>query len=121
MPRHLSSHFTLEEMIHSQAATRQRIDNSPSPEILSNLRRLAATLEEVRSLLGDAPILISSGYRCPALNRATSGSKKALTCTDLLLTLPHQPSVRFFKPRKKSDLQEWHLTNSFTSMVNGCT
>lgn len=74
-PRHLSRHFTLDELIVSQAAARRGIDNTPAPEIVRNLRRLAVLLERVRRLLGGTPILVSSGYRCPGLNAAVGGSK----------------------------------------------
>ena len=74
MPRKLSEHFTLEEMILSQTAARKDIDNTPTPAIVANLRLTVATLEEIRTLLG-VPILVSSGYRSPALNKAVGGSK----------------------------------------------
>jgi hypothetical protein len=60
-------------MTLSQTAARKGIDNTATPEIVANLKRVAATLEEVRALLG-APILVSSGYRSPALNKAIGGS-----------------------------------------------
>jgi zinc D-Ala-D-Ala carboxypeptidase len=69
----LSTHFTLEEMIASQTAAREGIDNTPTPEIIEALKYTAQGLEGVRILLG-VPILVSSGYRCLALNRAI-GSK----------------------------------------------
>lgn len=68
----LTPHFTLEELIHSDTANARGIDNSPSPEIIENLRKTAQMLERVRTLLGQ-PITISSGYRCPALNAAVGG------------------------------------------------
>ena len=74
MPRKLSEHFTLEEMILSQTAARKDIDNTPTPGIVANLRLTVATLEEIRTLLG-VPILVSSGYRSPALNKTVGGSK----------------------------------------------
>ncbi|MFN7646991.1 MAG: D-Ala-D-Ala carboxypeptidase family metallohydrolase [Acidobacteriota bacterium] len=74
MPKQLTEHFTLQEMVISQTAARMGIDNTPTPEILKNLRIMAAKLEEIRSLLG-VPVLVSSGYRCPALNKAVGGSK----------------------------------------------
>ena len=77
MPNRLSEHFTEEELILSQTAARQGIDNSPSPAILANLGRLAGVLEEVRALLGGVPILVSSGYRCPKLNEAVDGAKNS--------------------------------------------
>jgi len=76
MPTRLSEHFTLEELIFSQTAARKGIDNTPSAEIVANLRALARVLEEVRVLLG-APIMVSSGYRSPELNRAVGGAKRS--------------------------------------------
>ncbi|OEZ68179.1 peptidase M15 [Janthinobacterium sp. HH103] len=69
----LSPHFGLAELVASQVATRQGIDNAPAPAIVANLTRLAALLEQVRALVG-APIAISSGYRSPALNKAVGGA-----------------------------------------------
>lgn len=77
MPTVLSEHFTLEEMILSQTAAREGIDNTPSPAIVENLRRLAAVLEEVRALLGGTAVLVSSGYRSSALNKAIGGAQKS--------------------------------------------
>jgi hypothetical protein len=77
MPRNLSEHFTLEELIISQTAARLGIDNTPSADIMRNLRKLAGVLEEVRSQLDDVSILVSSGYRCPELNKAVRGSKSS--------------------------------------------
>jgi zinc D-Ala-D-Ala carboxypeptidase len=77
MPRSLSEHFTLDELVLSQTAAREGIDNTPAPEIVRNLRRLAETLEDVRDVLGGVPILISSGYRSPALNAAIGGAKNS--------------------------------------------
>ena len=76
MRRKLSEHFTLEELIFSQTAMRKGIDNTPAPDIVRNLRRLAGALEDVRALLG-APVVISSGFRGEALNRAVGGARNS--------------------------------------------
>ena len=65
----LSDHFSQDELTASQTATRQGIKNTPSPAVVENLRMLAALLEQIRTLLGDRSIHISSGYRSLALNR----------------------------------------------------
>lgn len=70
----LSSHFTLEEAVLSQTALRKGIDNTPTPEVLANMTDAASRLEEVRTLLGGAPMHISSWFRCPKLNSAVGGS-----------------------------------------------
>lgn len=74
----LSKSFKLNEFTASQTATRKNIDNTPAAPIIERLRMLANTLEQVRTLLGDNSIRISSGYRCLALNRAIgSGDSSA--------------------------------------------
>jgi len=70
----LSPHFTLEELVYSQTATRNGIRNIASPNVIGNLKVLADGLEQVRALLGK-PISISSGYRCEALNTAVGGAQ----------------------------------------------
>ena len=70
----LSPHFTFEELTFSQIAERNSFNNEPQdPEIIGNLKYLAGRLEEVRDVL-NYPMLISSGYRSPAVNRVL-GSK----------------------------------------------
>lgn len=70
----LSEHFTLEEFIESQTAGRMGINNDPPSLLFAGLTATAEGLEQVRTLLGDRPIKISSGYRSPALNKAVGGS-----------------------------------------------
>ena len=75
----LTPHFTLEELTDSQTAARKGIHNVPplgSPE-RANLQRTAETMEKVRAILGDKPILISSGYRSPKVNAAVGGAKSS--------------------------------------------
>lgn len=72
----LSAHFSLAEMIASETAARRGIDNTPHAQIISNLERLCAVLEEVRSLVG-RPVRVSSGYRSLALNKAIGGSVRS--------------------------------------------
>ena len=71
----LTPHFSVEEFTASQTADRRDIDNSLTSNLLASARNTCNGLEQVRSLLGNLPILISSGYRSPELNRAVGGSK----------------------------------------------
>lgn len=67
----LTEHFYLAEFA---ATSHREIDNTPSDSVINNLRMLAVFLESIRDLL-DAPIIITSGYRCPDLNAAVGGSR----------------------------------------------
>lgn len=74
----LSKNFKLNEFTTSQTATRKGIDNTAPAPIIERLRMVANTLEQIRTLLGNHSIRISSGYRCVALNRAIgSGDSSA--------------------------------------------
>lgn len=70
---HLTEHFTLAEMTASTTAIRLAIDNRAPAAIIENLRTTARILEQVRSLLA-CPVIVSSGYRSPELNRAIGGA-----------------------------------------------
>ena len=63
-----SPHFTIDELTFSETATRKDIDNTPSDKVLDNLYITAMEMENVRELLDNNPILISSGYRSLELN-----------------------------------------------------
>lgn len=71
----LTPHFSLAELTFSATAQRKQINNTPPPVIVQNLHLLAAGLEDVRTALGNLPLRINSGYRCPALNRAVGGAR----------------------------------------------
>lgn len=73
----LSPNFTLAELTWSDTAQRLRLDNRPDARITSHLVALAAGLEQIRTLLGDKPIRINSGYRSPSLNRAIGGARSS--------------------------------------------
>lgn len=75
----LSEHFTLGEMCKTSAKTAD--GNIPSHVHIENLKRLCGWLEMLRSEWnrrygeGDAPIIINSGYRSEAVNKAVGGAK----------------------------------------------
>ena len=82
----LSTHFTLDELTVSETADRKGLDNTPDAAALENLKRLAAFLEQVRSLVGK-PIHINSAYRAPAVNASVGGSKTSQHCLGLAADL----------------------------------
>jgi hypothetical protein len=71
----LSPHFTLEEFTASDTAARLGIDNSLPAGLVAEAQHTCEMLERIRSRLSrlvgqEVPIVITSGYRCPELNRA---------------------------------------------------
>ena len=74
---YLTPHFRLSEFTRSATAQARGIDNTPTEEIVSNLRHLCENvLEPLRQHFGE-PITISSGYRSTALNRAVGGASNS--------------------------------------------
>jgi zinc D-Ala-D-Ala carboxypeptidase len=66
----LSEHFTLAEFVESETAEDRGIDNGLPPELMLEAHRTCYLLEAIRARLGGVPIILTSGYRCLALNRA---------------------------------------------------
>lgn len=69
----LTPHFRLSEFIRSATAEARGIDNTPPDSVIVRLIALCIyVLEPLRAAVGH-PIVITSGYRCPALNAAVGG------------------------------------------------
>ena len=67
----LSEHFSYEELTHTD---HREFDNTPNASELANLTRLAAFLEQVKTVLGGKPVMINSAFRSKQVNDAV-GSK----------------------------------------------
>lgn len=70
-------HFTLSEFFRSSTAAKNGIKNEPSIDeratIVRNINLLVDNiLDPVRDMV-DAPIIITSGYRCQQVNRLVGG------------------------------------------------
>jgi hypothetical protein len=69
----LTNNFTLEELTKSETALRQNIDNTPTEDIVTNLRTLAEkVLQPVREHYGKG-VKVNSGFRSMAVNAAVGG------------------------------------------------
>jgi zinc D-Ala-D-Ala carboxypeptidase len=70
----LTKNFSLGEFLRSQTASRHGIPMDPPRQVVVNLTRLCClVLQPLRAHFG-APIVITSGYRPPALNQAIGSS-----------------------------------------------
>lgn len=68
----MSKYFQLSEFIYSDTAKRRGINNTPSSDVIENLKVLAEVLDKIREAWGSA-IIITSGYRCDILNKTVGG------------------------------------------------
>lgn len=66
-------YFSIKELCKSNTAIKNKIDNHPTPQIEDNLKALIEEcLDPIREKFGK-PITVTSGYRCPKLNRLVGG------------------------------------------------
>lgn len=73
----MAIYFTIKEMTKSQTAKLYHIDNTPTEEVVENLKKVMYILDMVRVHIGK-PILINSGYRCKKLNEMVGGVQKSM-------------------------------------------
>lgn len=70
----LTPHFKLSEFEYSSTALAQGIDNQVPTSLIPSLTTLCReVLEPLREHVQE-PVIISSGYRCPKLNKLVGGS-----------------------------------------------
>jgi len=73
MSAKISQFFTLEELTVTQV---RGVDNTPPPAIVKALTQTASSMDAVRKMLGK-PIIVTSGYRSPAVNSKVGGAPKS--------------------------------------------
>jgi hypothetical protein len=73
----LSNYFTLQELTSSNTAIRKGIDNTPSPEVVENLKQLCIDLLDPIRVGVQKPVRVSSGFRCEKLNKLLGGAKNS--------------------------------------------
>ena len=76
-PVYLSPHFSLAEFTASRSAAVRGWPNDPDPNSRLNLGFMALVMEDIRTLLGERPITVTSGYRTPLLNQLEKGSRNS--------------------------------------------
>lgn len=81
----MAKYFTYFEFIKSDTATKLKLDNTPTKEyIQDNILELMGVMDKIRerwteyceeNCLPNPQIIVNSGYRSEALNKALKGSK----------------------------------------------
>ena len=70
-------YFTIRELTKSAAAVKLGINNTPNKEITNSLVALVEHVLDPLRTRYNKPIIVTSGYRCSALNRAVNGSSNS--------------------------------------------
>jgi len=107
----LSENFSLAEMVKSETALRQGLDNTPGDAEIANLKRLAENvLQPVREAYGKG-VKVNSGFRHPDVNAAVGGSRTSDHCKGMAADI-EIPGVA------NADLAEWIKDNlEFTQLI----
>lgn len=96
----LSKNFHLSELTVSQTAARHGLNNKPNVQAQKNLDRLCDTvLQPLRDALGQ-PIIVTSGYRSPEVNRRVGGSATSAHCYGCAADI-HVPGMSSIELMKK--------------------
>ena len=70
----MGKYFSIAELTKSSTAIKKKINNTPTKEVENNLNQLIDNiLDPLREAWGQ-PIIVGSGYRCEALNKAVGGA-----------------------------------------------
>lgn len=74
----MPQYFSFAEMIRSETARKKGIDNTPTWDVIDNLRDLCDNiLDPLRAAYGKR-VRVSSGFRCEKLNTAVKGAKTSV-------------------------------------------
>lgn len=101
----LSKNFTLAELSKSETALRRGIDNTPTLTVIDNLQILVDNvLQPLRTALG--PVIVTSGYRSPAVNVAVGGSPTSDHCLGMaadieVINLDNKDTARYIQDNFK--------------------
>ena len=77
----MAKFFTVRELTASSTARKYGIDNTPQDaEIIEHIEELIELMDDVRTAWG-GPLIVTSGYRCPELNKKVGGAKTSAHLT----------------------------------------
>ena len=92
----MGKYFTIQELCKSDVAKRHNIYNIPDKAQTENLNKLIAVLDSLREEWGK-PIYVTSGFRCPDLNKAVGGVNTSAHLTGNAADLVSYPYQDFKK------------------------
>jgi hypothetical protein len=114
----LTEHFTLEELT---ATSHRQFDNTPNDAEMANLVKLAEFLEQVKAALDGKPVMISSGFRCKAVNDSVgsrdSSQHRVGAAADF--KVPGMTPDQVVRTIIEADLPFDQIIREFSDPVNG--
>lgn len=116
----VTPNFSKRELTRSDTAIRLKIDNTPNAQEWAYIKYSAEWLEKIRAYAG-RPIIVSSCFRCAAVNRRVGGSSTSAHCFglavdfDIVATRPRKPRTCSKKCGRKVC---WIMTRIFWNFPN---
>ena len=113
----LTEHFTLEELT---VTSHREFDNTPNDVEIANLTRLAEFLEQVKTVLGNKPVMINSAFRSKQVNDSVGSkdtSQHRLGCA-ADIRVPGMTPNQVIQTIMQSDIQYDQIIREFDSWTH---
>lgn len=117
---HIAPNFQVFEIYYSPAAARLKINNMPDRDSYNNAVNLIKKILQPLRDYYQKKVVISSFYRCPALNEAVEGAKCSYHLYGLAadITIPGVPIVDVMRAIKKLKLPYDRIINEYGQWVH---
>jgi Iap family predicted aminopeptidase len=117
MPTKLSPNFTLEELTRTD---HREFDNTPNPDQINNLTRVAQLLEEVKKCVGNKPVMVNSGFRSLQVNNAVGSKPTSQHCLGCAadIRIPGMTPDEVVQAIRASNIQYDQLIREFDSWTH---
>jgi len=112
--------FSISELCKSDKAKQNNIKNTPNLACVDNMLNLIFyCLQPVRNLIGK-PMIISSGFRCPELNKLVGGvsNSQHLTGQAVDFTVPGETVAGIIFKIQTSNIEYDQLINEYNKWVH---
>ena len=113
----LTEHFTLEELT---TTSHREFDNTPNPDQINNLQRVAELLEQVKKVLGGKPIMVNSAFRSLQVNNSVGSKPTSQHCLGCAadIRVPGMTPDQVVQAIRASDIQYDQLIREFDSWTH---
>ena len=107
----LSPHFTFAELTKTSKEPYKLLNSLLAKQYINNLQILANYLLEPARAILNTPLIITSGYRCPALNKEIGGNQNSqhlnATAADFVINDKNTSLEQAFSALKESPFLQY--------------